>query len=188
MWLVVVFLLLLVVSFIIGSVIFIVRHRNRVDDVTDAAASKIDALTDAVSRNNKTIQSLETQFQQHVDLVKAAQNNMLIEMSTRNSEIDQLYTGLEDRVVDQEMSLHYYFKKHSEDVEALESSLSNMNAEFVTQRLQVDESVSIGDTLLVNGLASFPGSLQASQGTFSNLCVEDVCINRSDLSKMKQTI
>lgn len=180
MWLVLAFLIILMVAFIIGTILVLVRQRNTVAKVTKSTDATITDLNKTVSKQKDTIMSLERQFQQHVDLVNMSQSNLLLELNQRNRRLDSIYSDLTEKVVEQETTLNDYFRTYQSDISSLSSSLLNLN----TNKLQVNGSASVRDGLQVNGLAEFPGSLLGKSATFSNLCLQDVCINSDQLKKI----
>lgn len=173
-------MIILMISFILGSIVVFVRHRNKVVSVTRTTDANITDLNDTLTKQKDTIVNLERQFQQHVDLVNMSQSNLLLELNQRNQRLDNIYSDLTGKVVNQEASLNDYFRTYQSDISSLSSSLLDLN----TNKLQVDGAASIRDRLQVNGLAEFPGSIMGKNATFSNLCLQDVCVNSDQLKKL----
>lgn len=180
MWLILAFLIILMVFFILLSVIVFMRHRNNVAKMTKTTDANLTDLNKTVSKQKDTIINLERQFQQHVDLVNMSQSNLLVELNQRNRRLDNIYSDLTDKVVEQETTLNDYFRTYQSDIASLSSSLLNLN----TNKLQVNGAASVRDRLQVNGLAEFPGSLLGKTATFSNLCLQDVCVSSDQLKKL----
>lgn len=180
MWLVLAFLIILMVTFILGSILVFVRHRNNVAKVTKTTDANITDLNKTLTKQKDTIVNLERQFQQHVDLVNMSQSNLLLELNQRNRRLDSIYSDLTDKVVDQETTLNDYFRTYQSDIASLSSSLLDIK----TNKLHVDGAASVRDRLQVNGLAEFPGSITGKNATFSNLCLQDVCVNSDQLKKL----